>query len=79
MKEEKERLNEYRIKYNDGAEYSAEDSYHYYSAFSSREALNFHNAMMARKNKECQVLSVEKKCPWQGVWKDESKILNSES
>tara|TARA_Y100001938_G_C8048638_1_gene410369 strand:- start:388 stop:630 length:243 start_codon:yes stop_codon:yes gene_type:complete len=67
---------EYRIKYNPEASHSAMDSYHYYNAINASDALIYHNTVMSNKNKECQVISVEKKNPYSNKWEDESDILN---
>jgi hypothetical protein len=72
MKEEKERLQEYRILYNEGSYESAQNNYHYFTALSAQQALDFHHQMMDRKKLKCQIISVERKCPWQKIWKSES-------
>lgn len=67
---------EYRVRYNPSEDHFATDSYHYYTAPSAEEALNYHNAMMLKHGSECQILSVEKKNPYSNKWEDESYVLN---
>jgi hypothetical protein len=71
------KLFEFRIKYNAGADHSAIDSYHYYSAESPEDALVFHTSMMKRRNFKSQTLSIEKKNPYANRWEDQSYILNA--
>jgi hypothetical protein len=72
QQEREKRLYTFRIKYNYGDYHSAEDSYHYYSAFSAEQALEYHCFMMERKNLKCQTLSIERQCPWTDDWEDYS-------
>ena len=76
-KDPKERLYEYRIKYNAGVENSAQNSYHYYNALNAPQALKFHLKMLENKKIIVQTLSVEKHNPFSERWEDESSILNS--
>ena len=46
MKDENDRLYEFRVCYNEGAYHSAVNSYHYYQAYSANDALDFHCKMM---------------------------------
>ena len=79
MNEEKDRLYEYRICYHIGLYHAAVNSYHYYQAFKPEDALDFHCQMMERRNIECQIISVEKMCPWTNKWLIEERILENES
>ena len=79
MKDEKARLYEYRIRYNEGEYHSAVNSYHYYQAFNPEDALGFHCEMMEKRGVECQIISVEKRCPWRNRWIEESQPLQNES
>jgi hypothetical protein len=54
MKENKDKISEYRIKYNAGAGHSAMNSYHYYNAFNARDALQYHKIMMKNRHFYCQ-------------------------
>ena len=76
-KNPKERLYEYRILYNAGAENSAQNSYHYYNAFNAPQALDFHLKMLEKKDITAQTLSIEKRNPFSEKWEDESSILHS--
>jgi hypothetical protein len=78
MKEESKRLFEYRIRYNEGAYHSALDSFHYYQAYTARQALGFHISMMKKNRLVCQIISVEEKCPWSKKWTRQD-ILNNEN
>lgn len=70
------RLFEYRIQYNAGAEVSALDSYHYYMAESAEQAFEFHILAMKRLNACAQHLRVERKNPWNDRWEDASEVLD---
>ena len=70
-------LFEYRIKYNAGADHSASDSYHYYTAESAKDALNYHTLMMKKHNYISQTISIEKKNPYANRWEDESGFLKN--
>lgn len=74
---ERERLYEYRILYNAGAENSAQNSYHYYTAFNATQALDFHLQMLNKKGLTVQTLKIEKKNPFSNKWEDKSDILKS--
>ena len=73
------KLFEYRIKYNAGQYHSMQDNYHYYTASSAEDALDFHLAMLEKHHLEVQTLSVEKYNPYADKWEDESTILNQEA
>jgi hypothetical protein len=73
MKDEPNKLWEYRIKYNPGAENSAMNSFHYYRAQDSRDALKYHNLMMSKHEFRSQTISVERKCPYAQKWIDETE------
>ena len=73
MKDEPNKLWEYRIKYNPGAENSAMNSFHYYSAKDSHDALKYHNLMMAKHHFTSQTISVERRCPYAKKWIDETE------
>ena len=77
-KTQEKRLFTFRVKYNYGSYHSAEDSYHYYPAYSAEEALNNHCFMMERKRLDCQIKSVERLCPWTEQWEDMSEVIHSE-
>lgn len=68
------KLYEFRIKYNSGAGHAAQDSYHYYNAETSSQALSFHNAMIKKNKLKMQTLSVEKFNPYANVWESENLI-----
>jgi len=70
---------QYRIKYNAEASESAMNNYHYFLAYSAKEALSFHTAMAKKKKLEMQTLSVEKYNPYSCKWEDKSFILNQEA
>lgn len=63
-----ERLFDFRIKYNAGSIHSAVDNYHYFNAYTSKQALYFHEQMVAKKNLEMQTISVEKFNPYSKKW-----------
>lgn len=73
---------EYRIKYNAGSGHSALNSYHYYSAETAEDALNYHNLMMEKHGFKSQTLSVERKDPYRSIagvppkWIDESFVID---
>ena len=69
-------LSEYRIKYNADEIVSAFDSYHYYTAYTAKEALSFHDKMMKRHEFIGQTISIERKNRFSNKWEDESAILN---
>lgn len=71
-----EKLFEYRIKYNAGADHAELDNYHYYNATDAEHALSFHNAMVEKHHLSMQTLSVEKYNPYSQRWEDESEVLN---
>ena len=73
------RLFEFRVRYNDGADHSAVDSYHYYSAESAKDALAFHTSMMEKRKIKSQTISVEKKNPYSNEWEDQSYVINQEA
>lgn len=70
---------EFRIKYNAGADHSANDSFHYYNAETSEQALNYHYLMMRKHGFKSQTLSIEKKNPYSNRWEDESEIIPNEN
>lgn len=78
------KLHEYRIRYNAGADHSAQDSYHYYQAENAKQALGFHNIMMKKKNLIAQIISIEEKDPYRSIanvppkWLDKSEVINCE-
>lgn len=72
MKENQSKISEYRIKYNAGAGHSAMDNYHYYSASNAYDALMYHELMMKKRSLHCQIISVERKCPYANKWIDET-------
>ena len=76
-KKPKERLYEYRISYNPGAEKSVENSYHYYNALNAPQALDFHFKMLENKKIIAQTISIERFNPFSQRWEDESSILQS--
>lgn len=80
MKDEPNKVWEYRIKYNPGAGNSAMNSFHYYSARTAQDALKYHNLMMKKHNFTSQTLSVERRCPYAKKWIDETEdaYINSE-
>jgi hypothetical protein len=77
------KLFEFRIKYNAGAGHSANDSYHYYTAESAKDAFEYHCSMMKKHNYRSQTISVEKKDVYRilaGVpprWIDESEVIHN--
>ena len=77
-KYQSEPLNLYRIKYNIGPDHAAMDSYHYYQAVTAKQALEFHEFSMNKKEYFCQILSIEKKNIYSDKWEDESDILNQQ-
>ena len=77
-KYESPKLFDFRVKYNAGADHSAVDSYHYYSAESAEDALAFHTSMMEKHKFKSQTISVEKKNPYSNKWEDQSYVINQE-
>lgn len=77
-KSKEPKLSEYRIKYNAGADHAEIDSYHYYNAKTSEEALDFHFSMIQKHNLEMQTISLEKYNPYSKEWEDESEILKTQ-
>ena len=67
----------YRIKYNAGLQPSALDNYHYYNAYTSDEALNFHIEVSNKHERKMQTLSIEKYDHYARKWRDESECLNA--
>jgi hypothetical protein len=63
-----DRVFDFRIKYNAGADHSALDSYHYFNAYNAEQALQFHQAMVEKKQLEMQTISVEKYNPYSKIW-----------
>jgi hypothetical protein len=72
MKDEPNKIWEYRIKYNPGAGESAMNSFHYYSAKNSKDALKYHDMMMQKHDFKSQTISVERRCPYAKKWIDET-------
>ena len=70
------KLFEFRIRYNAGADHSAQDSYHYYSAEDANQALGYHESMMKRRGYKCQFISIEKKNPYANKWEGVTLGLN---
>jgi len=73
--QENSRLCEYRIEYlRRGA---VEHNYHYYMAYSPKQALDFQNEMIEHKGWSIDLLKIERKCPYSNKWIDESEVLQS--
>jgi hypothetical protein len=78
------KLFEFRIKYNSGADHSATDSYHYYTAENAKDAFKYHSLMMEKHNFKSQAVSVERKDPYRSIagvppkWIDESFVINED-
>ena len=70
------RLYEFRIEY--ASENSVGHSYHYYLAYSPKQALNYQLEMMDHKHWEIEIIKLERKCPFTNKWEDRSEILNQE-
>jgi len=70
------RLYEFRIEYS--SDNSVGHSYHYYLAYSSKQALHYQLEMMGNKNWEINLIKLERKCPFTNKWEDQSEILNQE-
>lgn len=70
------RLFEYRIQYNAGAQVSAFDSYHYYMAENAEQAFEFHIQAMKKRGRPAQHLCVERKNPWNSKWEDVSEVID---
>lgn len=70
------RLYEFRIEYS--SDNSVGHSYHYYLAYSSKQALHYQLEMMDNKNWEIKIIKLERKCPFTNKWEDQSEILNQE-
>jgi len=66
-----EKLFDFRIKCNYGATHSAVDSYHYFNAYTSKQALCFHEQMALKKNLKMNTISVEKFNPYSKKWEIE--------
>ena len=71
------RLYEFRIEYS--SDNSVGHSYHYYLAYSSKQALHYQLEMMDNKNWEIKIIKLERKCPFTNKWEDQSEILNQEA
>ena len=76
MKQENERLYEYRVTYNAGKGHSAMDSAHYYQAYSARQAFNFHESMMNKHGFRAQLVKIERYCPYSLKWIEEPYDTN---
>ena len=70
------RLYEFRIEYS--SDNSVGHSYHYYLAYSAKEALDYQLEMMDHKHWDIQIIKLERKCPFTNKWEDQSEILNQE-
>jgi hypothetical protein len=70
------KLYEYRIRYNSGAEHSALDSYHYYTAENALDALSFHSEAMSKLRIDSQTISIEELNPYSDKWEDRSDVIN---
>jgi len=77
-KYEQPKLYTFRVKYNAGAGHEANDSFHYFQAINAEQALEFHFAMMERKNFISQTISVERKDPYADKWvlEDVQQVLD---
>lgn len=73
-----EKLFEYRIKYNAGAESSALDNYHYFMEKTANDALLAHRAMLKKHNLCVQDISIEKYNPYSEKWEDETNFIRGE-
>lgn len=62
--DKKIKLNQYRVLYNAGEERSVLDSYHYFTAETAEQALEYHYHMMKKHNYTSQVVSVDQKDPY---------------
>ena len=76
MKQTEPRVFEYRIKYNADETISAMNSYHYYMACDTDQALSFHNKTMERRQAQGQILSVYWYNPWADRWEDQEYSIN---
>lgn len=68
------RLYEFRIEYV--SENSIGHNYHYYLAYSAKQALYYQLEMMNNKEWEIKIIKLEKKCPFTNKWEDRSEVLN---
>jgi len=69
-----EKLFEYRIKYNAGSYHSVMDSYHYFMAKNSKEALDSHESMLKKKGLIVQNIYIEKFNPYSGKWSERQNL-----
>jgi hypothetical protein len=70
------RLYEFRIEYSSAN--SVGHSYHYYLAYSAKQALHYQLEMMDHKHWDIEIIKLERKCPFTNKWEDRSEILNQE-
>ena len=71
-----ERQYEYRILYKQSD--SVNTSYHYYSALSAEQALEFHGQQTKNKGWDIEILAIEEKQPYSLKWEDRSEALVAE-
>lgn len=69
------RLYEFRIEYV--SENSVGHNYHYYLAYTPKQALYFQLEMMNHKQWDIQIIKLERKCPFTNKWEDKSKHINN--
>ena len=74
MKDDVDRLWQYRIKYlSDG---NVEPNYHYYHAHDAQQACEFQAEMIEHKNWHIATKKIERKCPYSNKWIDETDQVN---
>jgi hypothetical protein len=71
-----ERQYEYRIRYKQKG--SVNTCYHYYSALTAEQALDFHGQQGKNKGWDIELLAIEEKNPYSLKWEDRSEALASE-
>lgn len=74
MKDDADRLWQYRIKYLSNG--NIEPNYHYYHAHNAQQAYEFQAEMIEHKNWHITTKKIERKCPYSNKWIDETDQVN---
>ena len=81
MKDKKTNTNklyDFRIQYNAGADCAQVNNYHYYSAETAEQALSYHYKMIEKRQLVMQTLSIERYNHYAKKWEDYSHLINQE-
>ena len=74
MKDNADRLWQYRIKYLSHG--NIQPNYHYYHAHNAQQAYEFQAEMIEHKNWHITTKKIERKCPYSNKWIDETDQVN---